>query len=103
MGSLARVRLHQGQLDDARAIGARAIAMARQQNDPATLATALGALVESPLQPHQTEEALRDATEMVEQAPAPTILKSPSGLISAARFCCSSSAISRVYLPPSMR
>src|SRR6185312_1522541 len=66
MGSLARVRLHQGQLDDARAIGARAIAMARQQNDPATLATALGALVESPLQPHQTEEALRDATEMVE-------------------------------------
>jgi ATP/maltotriose-dependent transcriptional regulator MalT len=66
MGSLARVRLHQGQLDEARAIGSRAIAMARQQNDPATLATALAALVEFPLQPHQTEEALRDAIEMAE-------------------------------------
>jgi DNA-binding NarL/FixJ family response regulator len=40
--------------------------MARQQNDPATLATALGALVEFPLQPHDTEEALRDAIEMAE-------------------------------------
>jgi ATP/maltotriose-dependent transcriptional regulator MalT len=66
MGSLARVRLHQGQLDEARAIGSRAIAMARQQNDPAMLATALGALVEFPLQPHETEEALRDAIEMAE-------------------------------------
>ena len=66
MGSLARVRLHNGRLDEARAIGSHAIAMARQQNDPATLATALGALVEFPLQPHETEEALRDAIEMAE-------------------------------------
>jgi DNA-binding CsgD family transcriptional regulator len=66
MGSLARYRLHQGLPDEARAIGSHAIAMARQQNDPATLAMALGGLVEFAWQPHETEEALRDAIEMAE-------------------------------------
>ena len=66
MGSLARDRLHKGRLDEARAIGSHAIAMARQQNDPATLAEALAALAEFPWQPHQTEEMLRDAIEMAE-------------------------------------
>jgi ATP/maltotriose-dependent transcriptional regulator MalT len=66
MSSLARVRLHKGQLDEARAIGSHAVAMARQQNDPATLATALVALAEFPRQPHEAEEALRDAVEMAE-------------------------------------
>ena len=66
MGSLARVRLHKGQLDEARAIGSHAIAMARQQNDPATLATAMVALAEFPRQPHEVEQALRDAVEMAE-------------------------------------
>ncbi len=66
MGSLARYRLHQGRPDEARAIGSHAIAMARQQNDPATHAMALAGLVEFPWQPHETEEALRDAIEMAE-------------------------------------
>jgi ATP/maltotriose-dependent transcriptional regulator MalT len=66
MSSLARVRLHKGQLDEARAIGSHAIAMARQQNDPAMLATALAALVEFPRQPNEVEEALRHAIEMAE-------------------------------------
>jgi len=64
MGSLARLRLHYGRPDEARAIGSHAIAMARQQNDPATLAMALAGLCETPWQPHETEEALRDADEM---------------------------------------
>jgi ATP/maltotriose-dependent transcriptional regulator MalT len=66
MSSLARVRLHKGQLDEARAIGSHAIAMARKQDDPATLATALVALAEFPRQPHEAEETLRHATEMAE-------------------------------------
>ena len=66
MGSLARVCLHKGRLDEARAIGSHAVAMARQQNDPATLAMALAGLSEAPWQPHETEEVLRDATEMAE-------------------------------------
>jgi len=66
MGSLARVRLHAGRLDEARAIGSHAIAMARQQGDPATLAMALAGLAEFPWQPHETEENLRDAIEMTE-------------------------------------
>lgn len=66
MGSLARVRLHKGRLDEAKAIGSQAIAMARQQNDPATLATALAGIAEGPWQPHETEERLRDAIEMAE-------------------------------------
>ena len=66
MGSLARLRLHRGRLDEARAIGSHAIAMARQQNDPATLAMALAGLSEAPWQPHETEEALRNADEMAQ-------------------------------------
>jgi ATP/maltotriose-dependent transcriptional regulator MalT len=66
MGTLARDRLHKGRPDEARAIGSRAIAMARQQNDPATLATALAGLSDFPWQPHETEELLRDAAEMAE-------------------------------------
>ncbi|MHC2332960.1 helix-turn-helix transcriptional regulator [Bradyrhizobium sp. USDA 4454] len=66
MGSLARVRLHAGRLDEARAIGSHAIAMARQQGDPATLATALAGLAEFPWQPHETQENLRDAIEMAD-------------------------------------
>jgi DNA-binding CsgD family transcriptional regulator/RecA/RadA recombinase len=66
MGSLARLRLHYGQLDAARAIGSHAVAMARQQDDPATLAMALAGLCEAPWQPHETEEALRYADEMAE-------------------------------------
>jgi ATP/maltotriose-dependent transcriptional regulator MalT len=68
MSSLARVRLHQGRLDEARAIGSHAIAMARRQNDPATLAMALAGLADFPYKPHETDEALRDATEMAEAA-----------------------------------
>ena len=66
MSSLARVRLHGGLLDEAKAIGSHAIAMARQQDDPALLATAMVALGEFPRQPHELEESLRDATEMAE-------------------------------------
>ena len=66
MGSLARDRLHNGQLDKARAIGAQATAMARQQDDPALLAAALSALMEIPVRPHETEQALRDAIDMAE-------------------------------------
>ena len=66
MGSLARVRLHAGRLDEARAIGSHAIAMARQENDPATLATALAGLSDFPWQPHETEELLREAIEMAD-------------------------------------
>lgn len=66
MGSLARVWLHKGLLDDARAIGSQAITMARQLNDPATLATALAGLADFPWQPHETEAALRDAIEMAD-------------------------------------
>jgi DNA-binding CsgD family transcriptional regulator len=66
MASLARFRLHNGRLDEARAIGSHAVAMARQQDDAATLAIALGALAEFPRQPHEAEEALRDAIEMAE-------------------------------------
>ena len=66
MGSLARLRLHYGRPDEARAIGSHAIAMARQQNDAATLAMALAGLCETPWQPHETEEALRHADEMAE-------------------------------------
>jgi ATP/maltotriose-dependent transcriptional regulator MalT len=66
MGSLARVRLHKGQLDEAKAIGSQAIAMARQQNDPAALATALVGLAEFPRQPHEKEEVLRETAEMAE-------------------------------------
>jgi DNA-binding NarL/FixJ family response regulator len=66
MASLARLRVHQGRLDEARAIGSHAIAMARQQNDPATLAIALAGLSEVPWQPHETEEVLRDANEMAD-------------------------------------
>jgi len=66
MGSLARVRLHAGRLEEARAIGSHAIATARQQGDPAMLATALAGLAEFPWQPHETEENLRDAVEMTE-------------------------------------
>jgi ATP/maltotriose-dependent transcriptional regulator MalT len=40
--------------------------MARQQDDPATLAMALAGLAEFPWQPHETEENLRDAIEMTE-------------------------------------
>ena len=66
MGSLARLRLQQGRLDEARAIGSHAIAMARKLNDPAALAMALAGLAESPWQPQETEEALRNADEMAE-------------------------------------
>jgi len=66
MGSLARFRLHHGRPDEAKSIGSRAIAMARQQNDPALLAIALAGLAEFPWQPHETEEKLRDAVEMAE-------------------------------------
>src|SRR6201999_4159646 len=37
-----------------------------RQDDAATLAIALGALAEFPRQPHEAEEALRDAIEMAE-------------------------------------
>jgi len=66
MGALARDRLHKGRLDEASAIGSHAIAMARQQNDPAALARALAALADFPWQPHETEELLRNAVEMAE-------------------------------------
>jgi ATP/maltotriose-dependent transcriptional regulator MalT len=68
LSSLARDRLHKGQPDAARAIGSHAIAMARQQNDPAALATALAGISEFPWQPHETEEMLRQAIEMAEAA-----------------------------------
>lgn len=68
LASLARDWLHKGRPDEARAIGSHAIAMARQQNDPAVLATALAGLSERPWQPHETKEVLRDAIEMAEAA-----------------------------------
>lgn len=66
MSALARDRLHKGRLDEARAIGSRAIAMARQQNDPAALVRALAAISDFPWQPHETEESLRNAIEMAD-------------------------------------
>lgn len=66
MSALARNRLHNGRLDEARAIGSHAIAIARQQNDPAALARALATLSDFPWQPHETEQSLRDAVEMAE-------------------------------------
>jgi ATP/maltotriose-dependent transcriptional regulator MalT len=66
MGSLARDRLHSGEVDEAKALASQAIAMARRLDDPAALATSLAGLADLSWRPHETEKMLAEASEMAE-------------------------------------
>jgi DNA-binding CsgD family transcriptional regulator/tetratricopeptide (TPR) repeat protein len=66
MGSLARDRLHTGTVDEAKALSAQAIAMARKLGDPAALATSLAGLADFPWHPHENEQMLAEANDVAE-------------------------------------
>jgi DNA-binding NarL/FixJ family response regulator len=63
MGALARDRLHSDRVEEARAISARSIAIARDLGDPAALATSLSGMVDVAWDPDETEQALIEADE----------------------------------------
>ncbi len=65
LGELARRRLHSGTPDEARVIAQEAIAIARQSDDPITLAHSLACLTEIPWNPTETENELVAANEVV--------------------------------------
>jgi DNA-binding CsgD family transcriptional regulator/tetratricopeptide (TPR) repeat protein len=68
MGALARDCLHNGNADEAKALASQATAMARKLGDPAALATSLTGLIDLAWLPHETEQMLAQANEMVEMA-----------------------------------
>ena len=67
-GALARALIYAGASAEARAQGARAIAMARQLGDPAALATNLSYMFDFTWEPEHTEELIGYATEMLTAA-----------------------------------
>jgi DNA-binding CsgD family transcriptional regulator len=67
-GGLARALVQAGALDDARAQGARAIAMARQLGDPDARAMSLSYMFDTTWIPEHTEELIGYATEMLAAA-----------------------------------
>jgi DNA-binding CsgD family transcriptional regulator len=78
VGSLARDRLHTGNMEAARALAAQAIALAREVDDPAALASSLACLADFPWHPQETDRMLAEASEMVavgERANAPEALQ----------------------------
>jgi DNA-binding CsgD family transcriptional regulator len=66
IGSLARDRLHTGQLNESTALASRAIAMARQFGDPVALATSLAVLADLPWQPSENLKMLAEASDMAD-------------------------------------
>jgi len=67
-GGLARALVYAGALDDARAQGARAIAIARQLGDPAARAMSLSYMFDATWIPEHTDELIDYATEMLAAA-----------------------------------
>lgn len=65
LGELARIRLHLGNVDEARALATQAIAIARRSADPADLAHSLACLTDIPWSPTETEMELVGANEVV--------------------------------------
>jgi DNA-binding CsgD family transcriptional regulator len=67
-GRLARAWLHAGSVSEAKALASRAVATARELGDPGALASSLSGLADFAWEPHETEEVLAIASEMLEMA-----------------------------------
>ncbi len=75
LSGLARDRFHNGAEEEGKALVRRSIAMAREQGDPAALATSLAGRGDTPWWPNETTRLLADAIEMTELAERANLLE----------------------------